>query len=104
MRARYLALSMTFLSIFEGCVSRVPRPSAEVCWVNAPGGRKECFNVKTDYDDLGNRLPDAKPKIVHITGLQDLNINLCVDIPSQKALSAYRTEVNAWIDNHCQCR
>ena len=81
-------LSVFSLLLLAACGS-VERPNANACWVNAAGGYKTCYNLLTDYDRNGVRLPGAKPSLVPLTDIRQLNGALTFDAPSQKELKRF---------------
>ena len=82
-----MRLSVFSLLVLCACGS-VERPDANACWVNAAGGYKRCYNLLSDYDQNGVRLPSAKPIDVPVT-LQSLNGALTFDAASQKELKRF---------------
>jgi hypothetical protein len=84
-------LSVSSLLLLAACGS-VERPNANACWVNAAGGYKRCYNLLTDYDANGIRLPGAKPKDVPLSSIKELNGALTFDATSQKELKRFMDE------------
>jgi hypothetical protein len=84
-------LSVFSLLALTAC-QNVERPNANACWVNASGGYKRCYNLLTDYDSNGIRLPNAKPKDVPISELKHLNGALTFDASSQRELKRFMDE------------
>lgn len=91
MQLSKMLLSVSSLLVLAACGS-VERPNANACWVNAAGGYKTCYNLLTDYDKNGVRLPGAKPKNVPLTELKQLNGALTFDAASQKELKRFLDE------------
>jgi hypothetical protein len=53
---------------------------------------KTCYNLLTDYDANGIRLPGAKPKNLPLTEIKQLNGALTFDAKSQKELKRFLDE------------
>lgn len=90
---------LTALSISFSLVScaGVERPDTDVCVANVPALHERCYNLKKDYDDQGNRRPDAKPKTIvykdEAAMLAGLNKKTCVDPDGLANLKAYIDEL-----------
>lgn len=71
----------------------IERPNALLCVVNAPIGsttpHKDCWNMKTDYDANGKKLPGVKPMVMPLNSLNDLNKTFSMDPDSWAAFIAY---------------
>ena len=83
-----------------GCQS-IQRPNAWMGGVNASKKEFRAYNLRTDFDVDGNRLPEAKPKISYLTGLKDLNGYICVDPNSFEELKRYVGELRLWARDNC---
>ncbi len=88
-----MRLSTTLLISFSLSACGVPKPDTDICGVNSEANHKLCYNLKKDYDNNGNRKPDAKPKVVEIQSLHDLNKNICTDPDGFENLLAYIKEM-----------
>jgi len=82
-------LTMLCLSFSFCACAVVPRPDTDILTVNAPGSHLRGYNLKRDYDDEGNRKPDAKPTIKPVSGLADLNKMTCTDPKGLENLITY---------------
>jgi len=89
------------------CAS-VQRPNAYAWGVNGKAEQIEGYNVKTDYDDNGVRLPDAK-KVIHPlpNGLRDLNGAICFLPPRDgddgiKGMKVWLSDSRKWAQQHCK--
>ncbi len=79
---------MTMLCLsFSSCT--IQRPDTNIYGVNAPGYRLEGYNMKKDYDNDGNRKPDAKKTIKLVSGLSDINKWICTDPEGYENLLTY---------------
>lgn len=78
----------TVIILFASACS-VPRPNTDLCGVNAAKHERRCYNLRDDYDENGNRKPDAKPKIKPARDVQDLDRNICTDPDGFAELKAY---------------
>jgi hypothetical protein len=81
-------LMMLFLSCSFGCAV-VPRPDTDILGINADLSHLRGYNLKRDYDDDGNRKPDAKPIVRPISGLADINKYMCTDPKGYEHLITY---------------
>lgn len=87
--------------ILAGCSGAVDRPNADAKWINKPALKLVGYNLKTDYDQYGNRLPEAKPK-EQVFGscdemLQALNVSVCFDPKGQKEVKRSLNESQEYI-------
>jgi hypothetical protein len=71
-------LMLLFASLATGCAG-VPKPKAYVCVVNAPAQNRKCYNLETDYDENGNRKPEAKAIYRSNVTIDDLNKAMVID-------------------------
>lgn len=83
---------VTIAFLATSCGS-VERPNANLCGINSPASQKECYNLRTDFNDDGTMQAGVKPKIVPLTGLKDLNANICMDPDSLKEVKRYVSEL-----------
>lgn len=74
------------------------RPDSNLCFVNAPLEHCKGWNLSRDYDDDGNRKPDAKPFYRPAKTVQDLNKNACMDEESYVNLVIYLRELRDTIN------
>lgn len=77
---RWIIFSLLFL---PGCAA-IERPNVDLLVVNAPKKYARGYNFKTDYNDSGDRLPDAKPKFYPAEKVEDLNKWFCVNMRDEK--------------------
>jgi hypothetical protein len=94
----------------SGCAG-IQKPNTDLCIVNAPPGdttthKRKCYNMATDFDDNGVRLPAAKPVYRENPTVQDLNKFLVIDSPTgtvdgQAALQAWVQKLRQHFAN-CQ--
>jgi hypothetical protein len=76
---RLIAL-LSISSILAGCADLgVKPPNTDWMHVNAPGKRLRGYNLATDYDADGNRLPGAKAIVTPVSSLDDLNGWACTN-------------------------
>jgi hypothetical protein len=84
---------------------RVERPNTDIYGVNVPDLSVRGYNLKKDYDDDGNRKPDAKPFVVKFPSelemLQYLNKSTCTNPDGLANLKAYLVLLRKQIDNDC---
>ena len=92
---------MTLLMVCSCACSTIPRPDTNLCVVNVPGKHLKCYNLKRDYDGDGNRNPDAKPTIVPISSLNDLNKFIATDPDGFANLKAYVQKIREEYNNKC---
>lgn len=78
-----VAILLVSCSLLIGC--GIERPDSELCLINLKENHKLCYNLKSDYDDLGNLRPDAKPKVKP----PDVDKNVCADPVSFANIKAY---------------
>ena len=99
---RSIKLLTTFLIIFEvGCVT-VQRPDTDLCVVNAGAGHLKCYNMKKDFDDQGNRKPDAAATFKPAKTVDDLNKFVCTDLQGFENLKIYLNELKAAAQRSCK--
>lgn len=94
--------SICSLFLLTGCSSSgLDRPDANATWINASGLKTESYNLLKDYDNDGNRLPDAKPTVAKYATAQEMlrqmNVWVCFDVASQKEIKAKLDEANQYI-------
>lgn len=75
------------LLILSAC--SVPRPNTDICIANAPANHLICYNLKKDYDNDGNRNPNAKPSYKPLTTVEDINKFACTDPDGLAELKIY---------------
>lgn len=85
-----MKLLTIFLITFSitGCTS-VERPDTNLYIYNHKGGYLRGYNMKTDYNKKGVRNKDAKPKIVYVKDLSELNKFLMTDPTGAGNLKLY---------------
>ena len=78
--------------IFLGACAGVDRPDGYAKYINRPGRKIVAYQMKTDYDVNGNRLPDAKPVETKFQSDKDLldalgkSLHVCFDAHAQKEI------------------
>lgn len=71
--------------LLSGCAA-IQRPPVDFLIVNAPKKYARGYNFKTDYNDNGDRLPNAVPKIYPAEKIEDLNKWFCVNMRDDKGV------------------
>lgn len=84
--------------VVSGCSSMPYRPNSNLCFINAPKSHCRGFNLLRDYDENGDRLPDAVPFVKPITSLDDLNKGAWMDVDSYVELVVYLRELRDTIN------
>jgi len=80
------------LIFFSSC-AEPDFPDTDLCVVNAPGQRQKCYNLKNDYTKEGYLKSDAKPKYKPAVTVEDLNKNVCTDVPGFTNLKAFMKDL-----------
>ena len=89
------------LIVLAGCAS-VERPNAEICGINAKSSQLRCYNLKSDYDADGYRLPDAKPVVKPIASLMSLNGGMYLSKSDIAPVQAYIDAIRRLYKEECQ--
>jgi hypothetical protein len=94
---------MMSLSIFSlvACTS-IPRPDANLCGINAKSQTLRCYNLKSDYTDDGTLKPDAKPFIISIKSIQDLNAGVYASPKDFQELKAWVGQLREYYKQNCK--
>lgn len=82
-----LAILLTICSLVVGCA--VPRPKANICILNAKDRELICYNLHDDYDKDGKIKEDAKPLIIPIESLMELDKYTCTDPESFQKIKVW---------------
>jgi hypothetical protein len=106
MRQRLLLLVVCSpLLAASSCSTSVPRPDADICEINVLKLHESCYNIAEDYDDNGQLIPNAKPRVVQFLDeaamLAALNKNTCVGTASDGKIPAPQgwANIKTWIKN-----
>lgn len=102
-----LAILLAVFSLFS-CAS-IKRPDIDVCIVNAPGKKINCYNLEKDYQDDGQLKPGAKFHTRVAASIQDLNKHLVFtsDTGPENAiakLKAYIKNLREAYENECKAK
>jgi hypothetical protein len=94
---------MLFLafSTLTAC-SSIKRPDTNLCVVNAVASHLTCYNMLRDYQDDGMIKPDAKPTIIPVDDLSDLNKFITTDPEGFARLKLYVKELRTYYQNGCK--
>jgi hypothetical protein len=98
MRALILLL---VISSLVGCAG-VQRPDANICGINAVSSNLRCYNIKNDYSNDGTLDPKAKPVIIPLSGLNDLNAGLYFSPLDLEKLKVWIGDMRNWAKAHCK--
>lgn len=91
----------SLLILLAACAPK--RPDADLCWVNAAGNKKVCYNALHDYDSEGYRKPDAQPKVYALpNGIKDLNLHLTVSPDGQEEILRFMEESRRYLKERCK--
>lgn len=98
-----MKLSTTLFLTFSllGC-SHIQKPDSNIYGVNAKSHELRGYNIKTDYDDNGDRKPDAKPKIYELKSLDQLHGWFCTDPVSLQRIKVLIDDVRDELKSRCQ--
>lgn len=95
-------VSIFSLLLLAACGSKNERPDAKASWINKPGLKLVTYNMKTDYDEYGNRLPEAKPVVTQFATceamLTALNVSVCFDPLSQRELKRSLDQTQKYVE------
>lgn len=80
----------------------VQRPDAMIWGVNGPKKHLKGYNLRNDFDNDGNRKPDAQPQFKSLTGLPDLNAYVCFDPPGIEEIKRYIGELRQYAKDNCK--
>lgn len=86
---RLTTLWVTCSLILAAACATIERPDSELCIVNAPLKRRKCYNLRHDYDDSGNLIPEATPSYAPVESVEDLNKHTTMDPESWTRFRAY---------------
>ena len=93
---------VSFSSLLVAC-GGIERPDAVSTYISATTLKTTSYNIKKDYDDQGNRKPDAKPVVRRFKSAEELllslNVAVCFDVPSQKELHRFLDENRKYLQN-----
>jgi hypothetical protein len=85
-----LAILLAVSSLLVSCVNR---PKGLICLVDAPEDRSRsrriCFDLEKDFDNEGNVLKSATPKIQDAWTTFDLNKHTCFDPDTWASVKTY---------------
>lgn len=105
-----LLLAAACFLLEAGCAS-VERPYSYVWGINGSASQREGYNIKTDYDSEGVRLPNAKSVLRPLGSLRELNGAVCF-LPAKandplkdegiRGLKAWLGNLRDWSKEHCQ--
>lgn len=73
----------------------VPRPDTDICIANAPEKHLKCYNLKKDYDNNGERDPNAKPTYKPFAQIEDVNKFALTDPDGLANLKIYLQDLRA---------
>lgn len=96
---RLTTLCLTFSLI--GCAG-VKRPDANVCGINAVSSNLRCYNILKDYSNDGTLNANAKPTLVPISGLNDLNAGIYFSPIDVEKLKVWIGDMRSWAKEHCK--
>lgn len=93
---------LMFALVLAACAG-IERPDTTVFIVNAQAKQIKGYNLKTDYDDNGNRLGNAVAKIRRFEDLEDLDKYACTDVDGLAELKRFFKDVRD-LQSRCSCR
>lgn len=93
------AILFVISSFFIGCAGGPARPNSYIWGVNAPAQRLEGYNIKTDFDDDGNLLPNAQAQFMSLTSIRQLNVAWVI-FPGNKPGDPLKDEGQAGIKRY----
>lgn len=86
---------------FIGC-TKVERPNADECVINAPGSKITCYNMKNDYDEHGNLKPGVEPHFKSMLTTYDVNKYITMSPEDFAELKAYVAKLRDEYERGCQ--
>lgn len=98
---RMMRLTVFSLLIVTACAG-VPRPDTDLCTANAPAKHWKCYNLLKDYDDRGQRNPEAKATFKPLNSISDANKMTGTDPKGFGNLKAYINKLKAAAEQRCQ--
>lgn len=84
-----------------GCAG-VQRPDANICGINAVSSNLRCYNIRKDYNNDGILDANAKPVIVPLSGLNDLNAGAYLSPLDLEKVKVWLGDLRTWAKDHCK--